>query len=261
MGEDLHMRNAAQRPSIDAEGLLREYAMTGNTAIRDRVVEAYLYIASIVARRFSGRGVDYDDLYQVASLSLVKSIERFDPERGVKFASFVTPTMVGEVKNYFRDRSRLIRLPRRGGELVRAVDAARDELQLELQRQPTAEELAERAGVPLEDVLEALEMRGAISPVSLDTLPPEDDESAPLSAFLGQEDRGFADFENNDMLRRALDKLDERQREVIRLRFFEGKGQREVAQDIGVSQMTVSRVERQALALLREALTEGENKA
>ena len=103
---------------------------------------------------------------------------------------------------------------------MRAVDAARDELQLELQRQPTAEELAERAGVPLEDVLEALEMRGAISPVSLDTLPPEDDESAPLSAFLGQEDRGFADFEKNDMLRRALDKLDERQREVIRLRFF-----------------------------------------
>ena len=132
------MRNAAQRPSIDAEGLLREYATTGNTAIRDRVVEAYLYIASIIARRFSGRGVDYDDLYQVASLSLLKSIERFDPDRGVKFASFVTPTMVGEVKNYFRDRSRLIRLPRRGSELVRTVEAARDDLQVELQRQPTA---------------------------------------------------------------------------------------------------------------------------
>ena len=136
MGEDLFMRNAAQRPSIDAEGLLREYATTGNTAIRDRVVEAYLYIASIIARRFSGRGVDYDDLYQVASLSLLKSIERFDPDRGVKFASFVTPTMVGEVKNYFRDRSRLIRLPRRGSELVRTVEAARDDLQVELQRQP-----------------------------------------------------------------------------------------------------------------------------
>ena len=118
------MRNAAQRPSLDAEGLLREYAMTGNTAIRDRVVEAYLYIASIIARRFSGRGVDYDDLYQVASLSLLKSIERFDPDRGVKFTSFVTPTMVGEVKNYFRDRSRLIRLPRRGGELVRGGSGA-----------------------------------------------------------------------------------------------------------------------------------------
>lgn len=131
-------------PSIDTEGLLREYATTGNTAIRDRVVEAHLYIASIIARRFSGRGVEYDDLFQVASLSLLKSIERFDPERGVKFASFVTPTMVGEVKNYFRDRSRLIRLPRRGSELVRALETAKDALQLELQRQPTAEELAER---------------------------------------------------------------------------------------------------------------------
>ena len=104
-------------------------------------------------------------------------------------------------------------------------------------------------------------MRGVISPVSLDTLPSEDDENAPLSAFLGQEDRGFADFEKNDMLRRAIDQLDERQREVIRLRFFEGKGQREVAQHIGVSQMTVSRVERQALASLRDALTEGEKEA
>ena len=141
------------------------------------------------------------------------------------------------------------------------MEAARDALQVELQRQPTAEELADRAGVPLEDVLEALEMRGAISPVSLDALPSEDDENAPLSAFLGQEDRGFADFEKNDMLRRAIDQLDERQREVIRLRFFEGKGQREVAQHIGVSQMTVSRIERQALASLREALTEGEKEA
>ena len=249
------------RAPTQTDQLLRRYVDTRDAALRERIVEDNLYIAQIIAKRFSGRGVEYDDLYQVASLSLFKSIERFDPDRGVKFASFVTPTMVGEVKNYFRDRSRLIRLPRRGGELVRAVEAARDALQVELQRQPTAEELADRAGVPLEDVLEALEMRGAISPVSLDTLPSEDDENAPLSAFLGQEDRGFADFEKNDMLRRAIDQLDERQREVIRLRFFEGKGQREVAQHIGVSQMTVSRVERQALASLRDALTEGEKEA
>ncbi|HIS03134.1 MAG TPA: sigma-70 family RNA polymerase sigma factor [Candidatus Pullichristensenella avicola] len=253
------MRNAAQRPPVDAEGLLREYAATGNVAIRDRVVEAHLYIASIIARRFSGRGVDYDDLYQVASLSLLKSVERYDPERGVKFASFVTPTMVGEVKNYFRDRSRLIRLPRRGGELLRAIESARDQLQMELQRQPTAEELARRSGASLEEVLEALEMRGAASPVSLDAMPVEDDESAPLSAFLGREDAGFAEFEKSDMLNRAISSLDERQRKVIRMRFFENKGQREVAQAIGVSQMTVSRVERQALSRLREALTEGEN--
>ena len=255
------MRNVAQRPLIDAEGLLKEYARTGDTAIRDRVVEAHLYIASIIARRFSGRGVDYDDLYQVASLSLLKSIERFDPERGVKFSSFVTPTMVGEVKNYFRDRSRLIRLPRRGGELSRRLDAARDELHAQLQRQPTAEELARHVDASIEDVIEALEMRGALNPVSLDTLPTEDEDSAPLSRFLGDEDEGYARFEDSDMLRRAMGMLTDRQREVIRLRFFEGMGQREVAQNIGVSQMTVSRVERQALATLREAITKGEGES
>lgn len=250
------MRNTAQRPPVDAEGLLKEYALTRNTAIRDKVVEAHLYIASIIARRFSGRGVEYDDLYQVASLSLLKSIERFDPERGIKFSSFVTPTMVGEVKNYFRDRSRLIRLPRRGGELIRTVEAAREELQSRLHRQPTAGELAQKVDAPLEDVLEALEMRAATSPLSLDAMPAEDDENAPLSAFLGREDAGFAEFERSDMLQRALVALDERQRAIIRMRFFENKGQREVAQALGVSQMTVSRVERQALASLRGALLE-----
>ena len=253
------MLSAVQRPPADAEGLLREYAVTRSTAARDKVVEAHLYIASIIARRFSGRGVDYDDLFQVASLSLLKSVERYDPERGVKFSSFATPTMVGDVKNYFRDRSRLIRLPRRGGELLRLIEAARDELQIELERQPTAEELSQRVGVALEDVLEALEMRGAASPVSLDALPSEDDESAPLSAFLGREEAGFAEFEKDDMLRRAMELLDERQREVIQMRFFAGKGQREVAQAIGVSQMTVSRVERQALQKMRALLNGEEN--
>ena len=122
------MRRDAQRPTVDAERLLSEYRKNPDPAIIDRVVEAHLYIAAIIARRFSGRGVDYDDLYQVASLALYKSIERYDPERGVKFASFVTPTMVGEVKNYFRDRSRAIRLPRRGAKLMQDIERAREEL-------------------------------------------------------------------------------------------------------------------------------------
>ena len=254
------MRNPAQHPPFDAERLLREYARTGNPAIRDKVVEAHLYIASIIAKRFSGRGVEYDDLYQVASLSLFKAIERYDPERGVKFSSFATPTMVGEVKNYFRDRSRLIRLPRRGGELIRSVERAREALTAELGRQPNADELAERAGAEIDDVLEALEMRGAASPISLDALPMEDEENAPLSAFLGMEDQGYERFERGDMLKRAMDSLDERQREIIRMRFFENRGQREVAQAIGVSQMSISRAERQALSKLRDALSESEEK-
>ncbi len=254
------MRNAAQHPPLDAEVLLREYARTGNPTIRDRVVESNLYIASIVAKRFSGRGVDYDDLYQVASLSLFKSIDRYDPDRGVKFSSFVTPTMIGEVKNYFRDRSRLIRLPRRGGELIRTVEKSRETLLGTLGRQPTAEELAQEAGARVEDVLEALEMRGAASPISLDAMPLEDDENAPLSTFLGTLDTGYERFERGDMLKRAMEGLDDRQRKIIRMRFFENKGQREVAQAIGISQMSISRAERKALSKLRQALEESEEK-
>jgi RNA polymerase sigma-B factor len=252
------MRNAAQQPPFDAELLLKEYARTGNQAIRDKVVEAHLYIASIIAKRFSGRGVDYDDLYQVASLSLFKSIDRYDPERGVKFSSFVTPTMVGEVKNYFRDRSRLIRLPRRGGELIRSVEKARESLIAQLGRQPNAEELAEETGARVDDVLEALEMRGAASPISLDALPQDDDENAPLSTFLGTLDVEYERFERGDMLKRAMGALDERQRRIIQMRFFENKGQREVAQVIGISQMSISRAERQALHKMRQALEESE---
>ncbi len=252
------MRNAAKRPPFDAEALLREYEKTRNPVLRDQIVEAYLYIAAIIARRFSGRGVDYDDLYQVASLALFKALERYDPDRGVKFVSFVTPTMVGEVKNYFRDRSRLIRLPRRGGELLKDLEAAREELGFALRRQPTADELADRLGVGVEDVLEALEMRGAAAPVSLDTLPSEDDESAPLSAYLGVEEGGYGEFERSDELERAMEQLDQRQKEIIRLRFFENRGQREVAEKIGISQMTVSRAERKALEILRQLLSKGE---
>jgi len=236
------------------EALLLRYAQTRDTYLRDRIVEKNLKVAAMVARRFSGKGVDYDDLYQVASLALFKAIDRFDPEKGVKFITYVTPTMVGEVKNYFRDRSRTIRLPRNSGEMLRALDRATEELTHELLRQPTAYELAEHMGIEVEDVLLALEMRGASRPASLDFTPENEDEDAPISAFLGVEERGYSDFDNLETIRSAMAQLDERQREVIRLRFFENLSQREVAARLDISQMSVSRVERNALELMKTAL-------
>ena len=241
---------------LDVERLLREYRLHPDPEILERIVAAHLYIAAIIARRFSGRGVEYDDLYQVASLALYKSIERYNPDRGVKFATYVTPNMVGEVKNYFRDRSRAIRLPRRGQQLMRQIDSAREALVQTLRRQPTAEEIAGELGVPLDDVIESLEMRGAVSPVSLDALPQEDEENAPLSAYLGIEEQGYADFEWRDLLERAVRALDDSQREVIRMRFYENKSQREAAEKLGVSQMWVSRAERKALERMRRAVEE-----
>ncbi len=235
-----------------AERLISEYVAHPTRENRDRVVEAHLYIASIIARRFSGRGVDYDDLYQVAALALVKAAERYDSGRGVKFQSFVTPNMVGEVKNYFRDKTRALRVPRRGAQLARDIEGVREALVQRYHRQPRADELAQALHVTEDAVLEALEI-GAIAMVSLDGAA-EGEDAPSLDAFLGIEDRGFSEFEKNDAIRRAMDALDRRRREIIQLRFYENKSQREVAQSLGVSQMTVSREEKRALEQMRGAL-------
>ena len=247
------MRTAQQmRPN--SEALLEQYAHSRDPALREQIVEANLYIAQLVARRFSGRGVDYDDLYQVAALALFKAVDRYEPGKGVKFVSFVTPTMAGEVKNYFRDRSRTIRLPRRGVELAQALKLTRSRLEQELGRSPKLDELARVMGLDEDAVVEALEMGNAMSVSSLDAQIAEDEESAPLSRFLGVEDPAFDSFERSDMLQRAMSALDERQQTVIRARFFENRSQRDLAAELGVSQMTVSRIERQALEKLREQI-------
>lgn len=252
------MSETARKKAPDPEGIIREYIHTGDTVLRDRIVETHLYIASLVARRFSGRGVDYDDLYQVASMALFKALERYDPDRGVKFSSFVTPTMIGEVKNYFRDRARVIRLPRNSGDMIREMEKAIETLSQKLFRQPTAMELAEYLEIDVERVLEALELRGAARPASLDYSSENEDSDAPLSAYLGFEEKGYTDFEKNDALHRAMEKLSAQQRGIIKARFYDGMSQRDVAQTMGISQMTVSRAERRALNIMKMAMEKSE---
>lgn len=244
--------------TVQGDALLVQYALSRAPDLRDRIVEAYLYIAEIVAKKFSGRGVDYDDLYQVAALALVKGIERFDVEKGIKFASFITPTMVGEVKNYFRDRSRTIRLPRRSAQLARELREVKAKLEQQLGRSPKVSELAVAMGLSDAEVLEAMELGNAMTPASLDAQMADEDSESSLSTFLGFSDPGYSDFERNDMLERAMSALDARQRAVIIARFYEGLSQRDVAAQLNISQMTVSRIERQALDRLRERMTEQE---
>ena len=251
------MRTKIRMPAEEIERIAALYVQSRSAEYRDRLVEAHLYIAEIVARKFSGRGVDFDDLYQVAAMALVKAVERYDPERGVKLASFVTPGMVGEVKNYFRDKARMIRPPRRAGELARIVESTREQLTQQLHRAPTVGEIADHAKITDEEVIEGLEA-AASQPVSLDMQTSSDDEDLSLSSVLGAEEKGFSEFETADMLKRGMKKLTEQQREIIYLRFFENLSQREVAQRIGVSQMSVSRAERSALERLRDALTESD---
>ena len=253
------MRTKLQLAPAEIEALLKQYALTHSPEYRDRVVEAHLYIAEIIARKFSGRGVDFDDLYQVAAMALFKAVDRFDPERGIKFASYVTPGMVGEVKNYFRDKARAIRPPRRSVELIKTIESAKDELLQQLSRYPTLDEIAEYTGLEEDTVLEVLEA-AASQPVSLDMQLSDEEDDYTLASSLGAQEKGFGEFENADMLARAMAKLNEQQREVIRLRFFENRSQREVAAALEVSQMSVSRAERRALEILREELKYGEDR-
>jgi len=248
------MRTHMQLAPAELDRMLQCYALKHDMQCRDRIIEAHLYIAEIVARKFSGRGVDYDDLYQVAAMALLKALDRFDLERGIKFASFVTPAMVGEVKNYFRDRSRTIRMPRKGTALLRQIEQAKEALQQKLHRMPRVDELAEALGVPEDEILEALETGGALNVVSLDYTPQGDDEAAPLDNYLGMEESGYNTFENIDAVRRAMALLDDRQKDIIRMRYFENMSQREVAEELGISQMTVSREERKALEAMRKQI-------
>lgn len=252
------MAETARRTAPDAEPLLNEFAATGDPKLRERIVEMHLNIAAMVAARFSGRGVDYDDLFQVASLALFKAVSRYDPSRGVKFASFVTPTMIGEVKNYFRDKARVIRLPRNSSELIKAIDKAIGELSQQLFRQPTPEELAEYMDISVEQVIEGLDLRGATRPASLDSTPESDESETPLSAYLGFEERGYTDFERDDMLARAMRSLTDQQKEIIRYRFYDGLSQRDIAGRLGISQMSVSRAERRALQTMRSFMEKAE---
>ena len=249
------MRTNLKLSSGEIERLQTLYVQSRSPQYRDRLVEAHLYIAEIIARKFSGRGVDFDDLYQVASLALVKAVERFDPGRGVKLASFVTPGMVGEVKNYCGEKGGGSRPAGRASERAGGVDGAGEAVTQQRRRGGRVDEIARHTGLTEDEVLEAMEASAA-QPVSLDMQTSDDDEELNLTNVLGAEEKGFSEFETADMLRRGMEKLNEQQQEIIRLRFFENLSQREVAQRIGVSQMSVSRAERGALERLRQALTE-----
>lgn len=237
--------NGLEKGAQDA--LVARYIHSRDPDLRDEVVRTYLPAAKSVARKFAGRGVDEDDLFQVASLAMVKALDRFDPEKGVKFVSYVIPSMVGEVRNYFRDSARLIRLPRRGVQLAAQVNRARGELEQALGRSPRADEIADRLNVRLEDVLEALEIYNHRT-ISLDS----EDEETPIENFVGAEDAALEAFETSEQLAGAMSALSERERSVIRMRFFENLSQRQIAEKLNLSQMTVSRVERQALDALKK---------
>jgi RNA polymerase sigma-B factor len=233
-------------------------AHEGDQQAREQLVQRFLPLARQLARRYQRGGEALDDLVQVASLGLLKAIDRFDPTRTTAFSSFAVPTILGELKRHFRDKGWSVRVPRDLQELAVRLEPTNEALSREIGRVPTTAELAERLGVTVEQVLEAREAAGAYRAVSLDRPRDDDEDGDGIGAGFGIEDTGFAEAEDAATVQRLMQVLTEREREVLRMRFAEDLTQAEIGARIGVSQMHVSRIIRHAITQLQLAAEEGD---
>lgn len=236
----------------DLRRKLEEYARTRDRGLRDEIVAAQVGLAEYLARRFKNRGESIEDLVQVALLGLLKSVERFDPDRGLEFSTFATPTIVGELKRHFRDKGWAVRVPRRVQELHLRMSTVVNALSQELGRSPTIPEIARRAEVSLDEVLEAMEAGRAYRFSSIDAGTGDDEDRSPAAAQLGAEESGLVEVEDRMLLSPLIASLPKREQMIIHLRFFRGMTQSEIATRLGISQMHVSRLLARSLAQLRE---------
>jgi RNA polymerase sigma-B factor len=234
--------------------LLRRYHEQGDRAARQQLIERYMSLVRSLARRYASRGEQLDDLVQIGAIGLIKAIDRFDINRGVELTTYATPNIIGEIKRHFRDHGWAVRVPRGLQELSIQLMRVVEQLTGELSRSPTIAELAEATGATEEEVLEALETGRAYSPLSLSVgSSGDDDELDPLES-LGDDDHEYEVSEDRAVLEPGLRVLDERERLILQLRFYEGLTQSQIAQRVGISQMHVSRLIRRALEKARNEI-------
>jgi len=235
--------------------LLAEYARTRDPKLREQLIVQHLGLVSALARRFGADGRELDDLIQVGAIGLIQAIDRFDPSRGVAFRSYAVPTILGEMRRYFRDKASTIRLPRHLRELLAQANAASARLTQKLERPPSLDELAQAMAVPPEDLAVAEE--SAQSPVSLDQELPASEQEASLADYFGAEDAEMARLEDRALINQVLSCLSLRERIILYLRFYQGLSQAEVAKRLHISQMHVSRLEHRALERVRQIGRQG----
>ena len=239
--------------------LLRRYHEQGDLAAREQLIEQYMSLVRSLARRYSYRGEQLDDLVQIGSIGLIKAIDRFDLSRGVELTTYATPNIIGEIKRHFRDRGWAVRVPRGLQELNVQLSKLVEGLTVQLGRSPTIPELAKAAGVEEEEVLEALESGRAYSSLSLSQGGgSEDGEDLDPLESLGEVEHQYEVSEDRAVLAPGFKVLDERERRILHLRFFEGLTQSQIAQQVGISQMHVSRLIRRALEKIREEIAADE---
>ena len=235
--------------------LFLEYGNTKSPEIRDELVTMYINLVEYLARRFKNRGEPVEDLIQVGTIGLIKAIDRFDVDRAVEFTTYATPTIVGEIKRYFRDKGWAVKVPRRLQELNLLVTHAINTLTQDLRRSPTVAEIAAHLNVTSEQVIEAMETSEVYSFVSLDRdLSSDTDDSFSLLEYIGEDDKELIGIEDRTCLADALKELSKQEQRILYLRFFRGLTQTEIAQQLGISQMHVSRLLRRTLEVLREKM-------
>jgi RNA polymerase sigma-B factor len=247
----------SQGPKFEAEatGLFELYKKSRDPAVRDQLVTQHENLVRFLASKFANRGEPLDDLIQVGMIGLINAIDRFEPDRGIKFSTYATPTIVGEIKRYFRDRSWNLKVPRWLQELNLQVTRANDTLAQQVGRPPTVAEIAEYVGCSEEEALKAMELGNAYDTVSLDTrLALEGDAALTLSDSIGVQDLELDQIDSYDDLKAALEQLDNREKMILYLRFFQDQSQTEVARRLGISQMHVSRLQHKALRKLKEIM-------
>jgi RNA polymerase sigma-B factor len=256
---EVERRTKTSRDRAHARELFAELAASAETdpdrqRIRDELVEMHLPLVQYLARRFRNRGEPLDDLVQVATIGLIKSVDRFDLERGVEFSTYATPTVVGEIKRHFRDKGWAIRVPRRLQELKLALAKATSELSQRNGRAPTVAELAAHLEMSEDEILEGLESANAYSAVSLDAPDTGDDDSPAVSDSLGATDDALEGVEYRESLKPLLEQLPPREKKILLLRFFGNMTQSQIAAELGISQMHVSRLLARTLVQLRQGL-------
>jgi len=248
-------------PRIDDKILLRRYHEQGDLKAREQLIEQYMSLVRSLARRYSYRGEQLEDLVQIGAIGLIKAIDRFDLDRGVELTTYATPNIIGEIKRHFRDKGWAVRVPRGLQELNVQLSRLVEQLTVQLSRSPTIPELATAAGVQEEEVLEALESGRAYSSLSLSSGGGDgEDDLDPLES-IGTIEHEYEVSEDRAVLAPGFRALDERERMILQLRFFDGLTQSQIAQQVGISQMHVSRLIRRSLEKIRAEIAEDEPEA
>lgn len=232
--------------------IFTNYINNPSIDVRNEIVGKYMYLAEIITRKFLNRGIEYDDIFQIAGIALIKAVERFDISIGFKFSTFATPTIIGEIKRFFRDKGSTIRVPRRIYETFQKVSKAKEELTQQLNRSPRVQEIAKYINMTEEEVVETLEAENVYNIQSFDKNLYDNDND--MYETVGKNDNTFDKIDNVEFLKKALDKFNNAEKQFVKYRYFDKQTQKQIASKLGVSQMYVSRLEKKILEKFRTIL-------